>query len=272
MSTPLISARSLCAGYGAKEIISGLNFSVQAGERVAVIGPNGCGKTTLLRALAGILPYRGSLLFTLTDPQSPQRGQILERRQLSARQGARETSLLSQLPSLFFSYSVRETVLTGRYARQKAFQFAAESAEDSAAVDSALQAVALTEQADKDMDTLSGGQLQRVFLARALAQDSATILLDEPSNHLDLQFQGELIAHLRAWTTQKTRACVGVFHDLALALEFADTVWLMNDGKLVRSLPAAELPDSPELTQIYGIDVAARMRSLLERWNTQKAP
>lgn len=264
---PCFEARELQAGYGRIKVLKDISFSIQAGERVCVIGPNGCGKTTLLRVLAGNLAYTGSLKIRITDPVSRRAGSFCERNDLTALEGARETALLSQLPYSHFDYTVRETVETGRYSRMMRRFPRIQTATDTEAIEKALEDAGIPDLAERRLATLSGGQLQRVFLARTLAQNSPVLLLDEPTNHLDLRYQTELTTLLRDWTQQNEYRCaVAVFHDLTLALEFGTRFILMDNGRVLLDCPAADLAGSDALNGLYGMDVKKRMQDLYTRW------
>ena len=112
---------------------------------------------------------------------------------------------------------------------------------------------------------LSGGQLQRVFLARTFAQEPQIILLDEPAHHLDLRYQAELLESLRDWTADKKRCVTGVFHDISLALAFADTVLVLEAGRALACVPVQEL-DEELLDRLYGMDVRGYMKRMYGRW------
>lgn len=265
--TTLVRAEGLRVGYpGGREILHGVSFAVREGERLCVVGPNGSGKTTLLRALAGILPYAGSLRITRHDSATDTRGTEIERSKLKAREAAREIGLLSQLASSWFSFPVYDTVMLGRYARQKPGWAASPSKDDRAAVASALEACEIADIGDESLSRLSGGQLQRVFLARAIAQDPSVLLLDEPTNHLDLRYQLELLRLIDRWIDRPARATVGVFHDLSLAFRFADTVLLLDEGRIADYGPARAVLAGREINRVYRMDVAASMRELLQNW------
>jgi iron complex transport system ATP-binding protein len=157
----------------------------------------------------------------------------------------------------------------GRYAHRKSV-FGDLGDADKNAVEEALATLSLNDIRHKPINELSGGQLQRVFLARTLAQDPQIILLDEPTNHLDLKNQIALLDHLKSWvkSPQATggRVIVAVFHDLNLSLNFADTAALMSDGKITACGEPAGIFSSPTLTEVYGMDVSHFMRESLRRW------
>lgn len=183
----ILTLRDVYAGYGGRDIVRGVSLTVDSGERFCILGPNGCGKTTLLRAIAGLLPARGEVLLD---------GKPIAR--MKRREIASHVALLSQLSQVYFSYSVFDTVMLGRYLHLRG-ALRTPSREDRDCVRRCLETVGLWEAREAMIDTLSGGQLQRVFLARTLAQEPSLILLDEPTNHLDLKYQAELMESLRDW-------------------------------------------------------------------------
>lgn len=250
----ILTLRDVYAGYGGRDIVRGVSLTVDSGERFCILGPNGCGKTTLLRAIAGLLPVRGEVLLD---------GKPIAR--MKRREIASHVALLSQLSQVYFSYSVFDTVMLGRYLHLRG-ALRTPSREDRDCVRRCLETVGLWEAREAMIDTLSGGQLQRVFLARTLAQEPSLILLDEPTNHLDLKYQAELMESLRDWASRGGRAVVGVLHDLNLALGFADRMLLMSQGEAVACGSAREALRSERLQEVFGIDVAAYMKRALARW------
>ena len=296
MSEPkiLLRAEGLSAGYGDREILSGISFSLREGERLCVVGPNGSGKTTLLRVLSGNLPYRGRLSIRTQDPESRARAQneggMTERSSLSRRAAARETGFLAQLSSAYFPFTVGETVMLGRYARQRRDLFALPSNLDRETVERALEACGIAEITDERLSRLSGGQLQRVVLARAFAQDPSILLLDEPSNHLDLYYQLGLLRAVESWVrggtvlgektpadaartaakfegeAPRAHAAIGVFHDLSLALRFADSLILLDGGRITDSGEPRAVLSGEAINRAYRMDVARAMRDLLQSW------
>ena len=246
----MLKVEHLTCGYGGAPVVKDLSFEVPAGGRLCILGPNGCGKTTLLRALAGLLPHEGKVTAEGRDLAA------MDRRQL-----ARTVALLSQISSVYFSYTVYETVLMGRYAHQTGGAFSGPGPEDRAIALECMERTGVADLRDRQVTELSGGQLQRVFLARTFAQQPRIILLDEPTNHLDLKYQVELVQELKAWAAGEGRCVVGVLHDVNLALDLADLFLLMEEGRARYFGPAAEF-DPATLNRVYQMDVGGYMRAL----------
>ena len=180
---------------------------------------------------------------------------------------AKKVAVMSQVASIYFSYSVYETVLLGRYLHLKENSLKKPSKSDREYIKECLEAVNLYDVKDKQINTLSGGQLQRVYLARTFAQDPNIILLDEPTNHLDLKHQLELVEYLKDWTSKKNRAVVGVFHDINLAMTLADKIVLLDQGRVAAYGTKEEVLTSKKLQLTYGVDVVSFMRKSLEQWD-----
>lgn len=250
----MLQVKHLSCGYGKDPVVRDVSFEVGEGERLCILGPNGCGKTTLLRGIMGIIPARGTVTVC---------GESLA--DLPSRQRAKRIALMSQMSSAYFAYTVYETVALGRYAHQKRSVFSGESREDRRIVQESLERTGIFELKDRLITELSGGQLQRVFLAQIFAQNPQVILLDEPTNHLDLRYQVELVETLRDWVRQEKRCVVEVLHDINLALSFADTVLMMDDGS-VKAFGKADHFDLSYISEIYRMDVAGYMRESLKRW------
>lgn len=250
----MLTVKQLSCGYGKTEVIHDLSFQVEAGGRLCILGPNGCGKTTLLRALAGVLSWQGQI-----------EADGVSLIGLPPRQRAKKIALMSQFSGTAFDYTVYETVMLGRYAHQGDSLFSAETADDRIVVEDALRRTGVWELRERSVTKLSGGQLQRVFLARTFAQEPQIILLDEPANHLDLRCQAELLESLRDWTADGKRCVAGVFHDIGLAFAFADTALLLEEGRALACGPVEEL-DEELLDRLYGMDVRRYMKNMYGRW------
>lgn len=224
---------------GGVPILQGLSFRLPPHGITGIIGTNGCGKTTLLRALSGVLPAaRGHV-----------RHEGAAIAQLSPAARARRIAMLPQSASAPAGLSVRQLVARGRTPWLR--PFLPMTAADHAAVDAALIAVGLQDLASRQVESLSGGQRQRAWIALVLAQQSGTILLDEPLNHLDLPHQAELVQLLR--DLGRTRAVVMILHDLTIAARVCDHVLALCAGRLVASGPAGEVLTQGPLEETFGI-------------------
>lgn len=251
----MLEFQNVSAGYGAQDVLHGLTFTLQSGANYCLLGPNGCGKTTLLRAIDALIPHRGRILLSGEEVSS------IPRERLASR-----LALMSQSHEVYFSYTVQETVLLGRYRRMKRGLFRGASREDLEAVEQCLETVGLCDLRRRPIDQLSGGQLQRVFLARALAQEPDVILLDEPANHLDVRHQVELIDYLKQWSRDGRHMVIGVFHDVNLALRLSENLLFLRDGRLLRAGQFEEICDRAFLREVFGLDLAGYMLDSLETW------
>ena len=176
----MLEVKNVRCGYDNNEIIKGVSFNVEPGSNLCIVGPNGCGKSTLLKSIANLLNYKGSILLNGKEISKFNRKDL-----------AKNIALMSQASSIYFPYTVYETVSLGRYAHLKGV-FSRMSKSDEEIIIKSIENVGLLDLKDKLISELSGGQLQRVYLARAFAQDPNVILLDEPTNHLDIKYHSSL--------------------------------------------------------------------------------
>jgi iron complex transport system ATP-binding protein len=239
----LLAADGVCFRYGARTVLDGVDLAIGPGEIVGLIGPNGAGKSTLVRLLAGII--------------RPMAGVVrLEGRPLAAwtrAERARRLALVPQDPHVEFPYTVLEVVLMGRSPHLPTL--ALPGRRD---LDVARAALARLEVADLEarrMDELSGGERQRVFLARALAQEPAVLLLDEPTTHLDLRHQTQLHDVARARCRQAGVGVLSVLHDLNLAAAYCDRLALLAAGRMVREGRPADVLEPAVLERTFGTRV-----------------
>ncbi|MGL6108082.1 ABC transporter ATP-binding protein [Romboutsia sp.] len=250
----MLQVSNLYCRYDDVDIIKNVSFTVEKGKNLCIVGPNGCGKSTLLKSIANIIDYRGSVKIENKEVSK------FNRREL-----ATKIALMSQITQIYFPYTIYETVALGRYAHSNKL-FNILSPKDRKIIMESIDKVGLLEQKDKLISELSGGQLQRVFLARTFAQDPDIILLDEPTNHLDLKYQIELLKHLSTWAKENDKIVIGVLHDLNLVHYFSDDVCLLADGKIMAYGKSKEVFDGDNLKNIYGIDVKEFMLEVLEKW------
>ena len=250
----MVEVKSLYAGYGYGDVIKDISFKIEQGEKLCILGPNGCGKTTLLKCISRIIQYRGIVTLEGTGIESCSRKEL-----------AKKIALLGQIAQVFFPYTVYETVSLGRYAYAEGF-LKELSSEDKTIIEATMDKLDIWNIKDKIIDELSGGQLQRVFLARTLVQDPDLILLDEPTNHLDLKHQVELLEYMSLWAKENNRTVIAVLHDLNLALHFADTAALMKDGEMVSFGKCEQVLTGQTLEEVYDLDIRAFMLESLEKW------
>lgn len=253
---PAIEVSDLSAGYGGGYVIRNISFKVNAGTSLCVLGPNGCGKSTLLKSIAGLINYKGLVRLDGKDISGIPRKEF-----------AKKIAIMGQTSQVLFSYTVHETVAMGRYAYSTGF-LKSLSAEDNDIVESVIEKLGIIDIRDRLIDELSGGQLQRVFLARTLAQTPDIIMLDEPTNHLDLKYQIELLEFLKSWVSENGKTLITVFHDLNLARQFGDTALLISGGNLVASGTVSQTMEDKILHEVYGIDISGFMRESLGKWLT----
>ncbi len=241
--TPLVSAEAVAFGYGGAFRLEGVSFELGAGEILGVIGPNASGKTTLIRLLSKVLePEAGEIRLAGTPL-----GRVGRRRL------ARQVAVVPQELAVAFPLTVEELCLMGRYPHAEGRFF--EGAEDLARAREAMALAGVLELREQPLDALSGGERQRAALARALAQEPRLLLLDEPTSHLDLRHQREIVGLLRRLNRDRGVAIVLVSHDLNLAGEVADRLMLLSCGRVARLGAPAEVLDEAILEVAYGCPV-----------------
>ncbi len=254
----LLALQNAALGYDrrAPALLQDMALSVRAGEFVGVVGPNGAGKSTLVRALSRVLaPLAGNVLLDGRDLYA----------QVSARQSAQAIGVVPQSASAALEFSVREIVEMGRAPHLAARPFAALSPSDTRIVDDALRAAGVDSMAHRRAPTLSGGEWQRVLLARALAQQPDVLLLDEPTAHLDLHHQRQVLTLARALAHDNGKAVLAVLHDLNLASEFCDTLALVHAGRIVAQGTPAQVLTTAHLSAVYDARVWVRSHPVTGR-------
>lgn len=250
----VLKIKELTCGYNENNVIHEIDFEVEKGENITIIGPNGCGKSTILKALGGIIDYKGSI--TIENK---------ELKNIKRRERAKKIALMSQSSEIFFEYSVYETVALGRYAYTKDM-FSSYTKEDSEIIEEALKSVNISNLKEKSIRELSGGQLQRVYLARAFVQEPDVILLDEPTNHLDLKCQIEILSYINNWVKEKNKIVIAVLHDLNLVGSFSERTILIDEGKIIKIGNTKDILNSEELKKVYKVDIKKFMRNSLKLW------
>jgi len=241
---PLLRLLNLFASYGSRVVLRGVSLDVAAGEVVALVGPNGAGKSTLIRVLSGVLPARGG--------EAQLDGADLLR--LPPAQRAQRVAVVPQMIHLPESFTVSEIVLMGRTPHLPLW--AGESQHDCEVAWSAMRRTNIENLADRLAGELSGGEQQRVVLARALTQEPRVLLLDEPTAHLDLKHQVTVLELVRELARTEQLAVLVTLHDLNQAALYADRVALMQRGEIVAQGAAAEVFTAERLSQVYDVNIA----------------
>jgi iron complex transport system ATP-binding protein len=244
VTVPLLSASAVSHAWGHVPVLRNVDLALEPGEVLAVLGPNGAGKTTLLRVLSGVL--------RALDGEVRVRERALAR--LGRREVARSLAVVPQEIAVPFPFRVRDIVAMGRAPHLG--PFGREGPHDHEAVERALLAQGLLELAERVFPTLSGGEKQRVMLARALAQETDALLLDEPTAHMDLGHRVHTLEWLRAWVAQAPalRGVLLITHDLVLGARFADRVLLLDRGRVVAEGAAVDVLTPQRIAEVYGVE------------------
>lgn len=238
-----LRAEGVTLDYGNGPVVDELDLRVVPGRVSAIIGANACGKSTLLRALSRLLaPRRGNVILD---------GHAIS--DIPTREVARRLGLLPQHPQAPDGITVADLVARGRHPHQRWWQRWA--AEDETAVEAALKATGAVDIADRPVDELSGGQRQRAWIAMTLAQGTELLLLDEPTTHLDIAHQVEVLDLLAELNKQEGRTIVTVLHDLNQACRYADHLVAMCDGSVAAEGSPEEIVTPDMVREVFGLEV-----------------
>ncbi|MFA5162779.1 MAG: ABC transporter ATP-binding protein [Elusimicrobiales bacterium] len=241
MSDGGLKADNICFSRG-NFSLENISLETRCGEFLGIAGPNGCGKTTLLNILSGLLPA--------------QRGAVsICGEEILAAAPERRAALCAFLPaeiSASADFTARETAVMGRSPALAWWRDY--SAEDYGAVSAALKSVGLDAAADKPVNFLSTGERRKVFIAQTLCQAAPVLILDEPTAHLDLKCQLEIFGLLRETAKKQNRAVIAVSHDISMLLRFCDTVLLLKHGRRAAYGPPEKAVDASAMREVYGVD------------------
>jgi iron complex transport system ATP-binding protein len=241
----MLEIEGLRLSIGGREIVKDVNLRVEQGEFVAVVGPNGAGKSSLIKCVNRVHSrYRGEV-----------RLNSLPTRRLSQRALARQVSYVPQSAGDIAGFTVRQFVEQGRYPWKKPFE--AESPEDTRIVEEAMRLADVTGLAGRAVESLSGGERQKTLIAAALAQDAPLLLLDEPTAYLDYRSQAEMLELIRSihgTAGRKKKTVLAVTHDLNFALQSADRLIVLSEGKTVWTGRPENLTEPGLLERLFGTD------------------
>lgn len=229
----VIEFQNIHVSYGQKEILHGASLRAEQGKITGIIGPNGCGKSTLIKTVYGIVPYSsGTILLDGKDLRLFGRKEIAER-----------LGYVGQDTAVVFDFTVEEIIGMALYNQKKRSLSAKEI------IRRAMDELNIAKFSGRSIQTLSGGERKMVFLARAVAQGVDTVILDEPTNHLDIRHQLFLLNYLK----RSGKTIIIVIHDLRLAAHYCDFLYLMQDGQIISSGSPEQVLISENIQQVFGI-------------------
>ncbi len=238
----LLSAEGVSFRWEGRLALADVSVALRPGELLGIVGPNGAGKSTLLGLLTGLLTPSAEIVRIGGEPLSA----------LSRRQIAQRVALVPQVLQAGFAYPVRDFVAMGRTPHLARFQ--PEGPRDREAVAQAMEETQTSAIAERPVTELSGGEWQRVLLARALAQGAPVLALDEPTSHLDLRHQIDFLEAIRRRLSSGVRAAVAVLHDLALAARHCTRIVLLDRGRVRADGPPSESLTSDLICEIFGVE------------------
>lgn len=237
-----LRAEKVTLGYDGPDIVRQLSVEVPPGGITSVVGPNGCGKSTLLRSLARLMKPRGGAVYLDGIGIS----------ELPTREVARKLGILPQDPTAPEGLTVRELAAQGRYPHQS--WLSQWSKKDERAVERALEITGVEELADRPLDTLSGGQRQRAWISMALAQETETLLLDEPTTFLDMAHQLEVLQLLEKLNREEGRTILMVLHDLNNAARYSHHMIALSKGRVFTTGAPREVVTTQVLREVFGVE------------------
>lgn len=236
-----LSARGLRVGYGEHEVIPGIDVTLPAGKITTIIGPNGCGKSTFLKAISRLMPFKGEVTLGGTSVMS------IPRKKLATIIG-----VLPQSPSAPEGIIVADLVSRGRHPHQTWFNQWSRS--DEGVVELAMKASGIADLESRPLDSLSGGQRQRAWIAMVLAQETDILMLDEPTTFLDLSHSVDVLRTVTYLRDEMKRTIIMVLHDINLAVRYSDHLVVMKDGKIVSTGAPKDVITSALLKEVFSLE------------------
>jgi len=238
----LLNIDSLSYKYNEKVVLDQITLGIKGGEVIGILGPNGCGKTTLLKNLnRNLKPHGGCVMIDETDIDD-----------ISKREIAQSIAAVPQSNEIRFAFTVREIVTMGRMPFQEPFR--GETTDDLRIIEKAMEETGLTEFAERYINTLSGGERQRAIIARAITQTPKIILMDEPTLHLDINMQFEVLDLIRDLSKENGLAVVIVSHDLPMVTRYCDRIVLIHDHKVFAMGTPEEVLTKENMRIVFNVD------------------
>jgi len=249
----ILEVENLLFRYTKDIVINRISFSVKRGKVIGILGPNGSGKTTLLRAIGGFLPHiEGSIFYNGKDIFS-----------ITVKERAKEIAFIPQFVSVPFNFNVEEIVLMGRYPHKSRFE--ALNNEDRTALENALRYTELVHKRKQNINSLSGGEVQRVFLAQVISQKARLLLLDEPISHLDLGHKVKFLNLISRMSKEDKITSLIVLHDINLAALYCDEILMLDKGRIIDKGIPARVINKGNIESLYKTKVFVKKHPLFDK-------
>jgi len=249
----VLSIDGVNCSYGAVDVLKNVSFNIESGQFLGILGPNGSGKTTLLKSISRVLkPKKGAILIDESDIY-----------QMKTVDVAKQLAVVPQETPMTFDFTTLEVVLMGRNPHMTRFKM--ESKNDLEIAKKSMQLTRTWEFADRPVTELSGGERQRVIIARALTQEPQILLLDEPTTHLDISNQLEIMDLIKQLCETKKILIVAVFHDFNLAARYCDSIILLKDGKIVALGKSDDTLTSENVKKVFSVDTIVKKHPITDQ-------
>lgn len=249
----LLKVENLSSGYGENVVLKDVDFQMEEGEFIGIIGPNGAGKSTLLRTILRIIPsLEGNIFF---------RGKNIV--QIPRRVLAREVAYVPQQTQAWFSFSVGEILRMGRYPFLKRWE--TEKKKDLEIIQEKINLTGIENLTSRNLEELSQGERQMVFITRALIQEPKLLLLDEPTAHLDIGHEMKIFDLLHRLNSQNNISIISVLHDLNLASQYCNRLFIMKDGRIIKSGTPLEVLNYKIIEEVYGTVVVVKENPITKK-------
>lgn len=246
MQSVTLRINNIACRYDAANVLENIDFSAKGGDFIGVIGPNASGKSTLLKSISKVLkPYTGVVLLNERDVHTLKSAEI-----------AKNLAVVPQESVISFAFTALEVVLMGRTPHLNRFEM--ESTQDLIIAQKSMELTNTWYLAERPIDTLSGGEKQRIIIARALTQEPRVLLLDEPTDHLDINHQIEILDLIKRLSKEEKMVVIGVFHDLNIASRYCDRLILLHKGRIFAAGGAENVLTGENIEKVYGVKVTVK--------------
>lgn len=246
MQSVTLRINNIACRYDATNVLENINFSAKGGDFIGVVGPNASGKSTLLKSISKVLkPHTGVVLLNERDVHTSKSAEI-----------AKNLAVVPQESVISFAFTALEVVLMGRTPHLNRFEM--ESTQDLIIAQKSMELTNTWYLAERPIDTLSGGEKQRIIIARALTQEPRVLLLDEPTDHLDINHQIEILDLIKRLSKEKEMVVIGVFHDLNIVSQYCDRLILLHKGRIFAAGGAGDVLTGENIEKVYGVKVTVK--------------